>query len=77
MINERLQEGANEMTKMAPPVGVVGLSILGIPISDWVQVATLIYVLLQMHILGKKNLKWYSSMLDWMKEVVNVKRSKG
>ena len=32
-----------EAIQAAPPVSVVGLSLFGVPLSEWVYVATLIY----------------------------------
>lgn len=37
----------NEALKMAPPAGVSVTSFLGVPISDWVYIATIIYILIQ------------------------------
>lgn len=38
---------AEEMVKSGPPLAVVGLTILGLPIGDLVQLVTLVYVVLQ------------------------------
>lgn len=69
MLHNKVGEVASEVIKAAPPVGVVGLNIFGFPIADWVQLAVLIYTLLQMHVLAKKNLGFYQSLLSWLKEV--------
>lgn len=37
----------NELIKMTPPAGVSLTSFLGVPLSDWVYVATIIYILIQ------------------------------
>ena len=44
MNNDNLQD---EVLKMAPPVGVSTLSVLGAPLSDMVYVMTLLYILVQ------------------------------
>lgn len=38
----------NEIVKSTPPIGVSTLSIMGYPLSDWVYIVTILYVLLQM-----------------------------
>ena len=40
-------EIVNEAVKASPPITVVGLSLGGIALQDWVLIATLIYTLLQ------------------------------
>lgn len=35
-----------EVLKIAPPVGVGGLSLLSIPLSDWVLILTMVYTIL-------------------------------
>ena len=40
-------EFRNELIKTAPPAGVSITSFLGVPLSDWVYVATIIYILIQ------------------------------
>ncbi|QGH45084.1 holin superfamily II protein [Ralstonia phage Reminis] len=77
MLHDKVSEAAIELGKNAPPSIVVGLSILGFPIADWVQLAVLIYTLLQMHVLAKKNLGFYQSLLSWLKEVISGSSSKG
>jgi hypothetical protein len=37
--------------KAAPPITVTGLHFFGYPIQDWVALATLVYVLLQIALL--------------------------
>ena len=34
----------DEVIKVVPPVGVSVTSFLGIPLSDWVYIATIIYI---------------------------------
>lgn len=77
MLHDKVGEVTAEVIKAAPPLSVAGLTILGFPISDWVQLAVLIYTLLQMHVLAKKNLGFYQSLLSWLKEVISGSRSKG
>ena len=77
MLHDKVGEATAELIKSAPPLGVVGLSFLGFPIADWVQLAVLVYTLLQMHVLAKKNLGFYQSLLSWLKEVISGSRSKG
>lgn len=44
MNNDNLHE---EVLKIAPPVGVSTLSVLGVPLSDMVYIATILYILVQ------------------------------
>lgn len=74
MLHNKVGEVASEVIKAAPPVTAVGLNVFGFPIADWVQLAVLIYTLLQMHVLAKKNLSFYQSLLSWLKEVRIGKR---
>lgn len=74
MVHEKIGEVASEVIKAAPPITAVGLQFFGYSIADWVQLAVLIYTLLQMHVLAKKNLGFYQSILSWLKEVRLVKR---
>lgn len=41
----------NEIVKTTPPVGVSVLQLMGIPLSDWVYIVTIIYVLVQIYVL--------------------------
>lgn len=59
-------EVVTEVIKNAPPSLVVGLTVLGYPISDWVQLAVLLYTVLQVHVLANKNIDWYRSMVSWL-----------
>lgn len=77
MLDNRVGEVAAESIKAAPSLSVVGLTFLGFPVADWVQLAVLLYTLLQMHVLAKKNIGCYQSLLSWLTEVFNGKRSKG
>lgn len=72
-MQEKVGEVASEVIKATPAVGTVTLTIAGFPIADWVQLAVLAYTLLQMHVLAKKNLGFYQSILSWLKEVFNGK----
>lgn len=44
MNNDNLHD---EVLKMAPPVGVSTLSVLGVPLSDMVYIMTILYILVQ------------------------------
>lgn len=44
MNNDNLHE---EVLKIAPPVGVSTLSVLGVPLSDMVYIMTIMYILVQ------------------------------
>lgn len=35
-------------TKAAPPIAVVGSQLAGIPVADWVQWVTLVYVIIML-----------------------------
>ncbi|QHJ80575.1 MAG: hypothetical protein [Bacteriophage sp.] len=65
-MKDKIGEVATEVIKQVPPLGVVSFTIMGYPIADWVQLATLLYVVLQAHVLCKKNMPWYSSFLRWI-----------
>lgn len=41
----------NEIVKTTPPIGVSALSLMGIPLSDWVYIVTIVYVLIQIYVL--------------------------
>ena len=41
----------NEIAKTTPPIGVSALSLMGIPLSDWVYIVTIVYVLIQIYVL--------------------------
>ncbi|WP_337576164.1 hypothetical protein [Phascolarctobacterium succinatutens] len=41
----------NEIVKTTPPIGVSTLSLMGIPLSDWVYIVTIMYVLIQIWVL--------------------------
>lgn len=38
-------ETLSQVAQASPPVSVAGLTLLGMPIAEWVQLVTLIYVL--------------------------------
>lgn len=42
-----LQEQLADVAKTAPPITVAGLTVAGLPISDWVLMLTALYTLLQ------------------------------
>ncbi|MCK0507903.1 holin [Aromatoleum anaerobium] len=43
MTEHTAQSVARDMMPAAPPVGVAGMSWMGVPLADWVLIATLIY----------------------------------
>lgn len=65
-MREKVADVAAEVAKSGPPIGVVSLTILGYPISEWVQLAVLIYTVMQMHVLAHKNWGWYQSLIRWL-----------
>lgn len=65
-MRDKAVEVAAEVAKATPPVSVVGLNFLGFPISDWVQLAVLLYTLMQMHVLANKSWHWYQSLIRWL-----------
>lgn len=52
-----LQDIAAEAMKSAPPVAVTGALFVGMSISDWVAILTGLYVLLQIGVLVRKELR--------------------
>lgn len=40
-------EVKTELMRLAPPAGVSVTSVLGIPLNDWVYLATIIYIIIQ------------------------------
>jgi len=40
-------EGASYVAKVAPGLGVTGLALFGLPLSEWVYITTILYTLLQ------------------------------
>lgn len=44
---------ADTGAKMAPPMVVSGVTILGLRLEDWVYIATIVYTIMQMHYLMK------------------------
>lgn len=71
-------EVVTEVLKASPPLTMVSLTFLGYPLSDWVQLAVLLYTLLQMHVLANKNVTWYKSLVKWLtRGGKNVADSKG
>ncbi len=59
MLNIEAQAGelVAAATKGSPPLAVTGLAIAGVPLQDWVLVATLVYTVLQIVLLVRKFLK--------------------
>ncbi|MDD2038737.1 hypothetical protein NP572_19570 [Pseudomonas putida] len=52
-----IQEVTAEVVKSAPPLAVTGAMIMGISVSDWAAIVTIIYVSLQIFFLLRKQLK--------------------
>ena len=50
------QDTLTEATKAAPPVIVGGLTLVGVPLSDWLIIATLVYTVLQIVFLVRDKL---------------------
>jgi len=65
-LKEKIAEVIPEVTKQLPPVGVVTLTIAGYPIADIVQLATLVYIIIQVHFLLRKNSERYSTFINWI-----------
>jgi len=74
MVGGKVGEVVVETVKSAPPTIVVSLNILGYSIAEWVQLATLLYIFLQMHVLAAKNVDWYKYLCNFIKEVLRGKR---
>lgn len=51
------QELRDELIRLVPPVGVSATSFMGVPLSDWVYIATIIYILIQCGCLLYKTIK--------------------
>lgn len=51
------QEIRNELVKLSPPAGVSVTSFMGVPLSDWVYITTIIYILVQCGCLLYKTIK--------------------
>lgn len=47
-------EAGMAAAKVAPPVTAAGLTLMGVQLSDWLIIATLIYTLLQVALLLQK-----------------------
>lgn len=74
MVGGKVGELVVETMKATPPTVVVSLNILGYSIAEWVQLATLLYIFLQMHVLAAKNIDWYKYLCKFIKEVIRGKR---
>lgn len=44
---EHAQEASVMAVKAAPPVAVVGATLFGVPLQEWVYILTIIYLVLQ------------------------------
>lgn len=47
-------EQVADVAKAAPPITVTGMTIIGIPVQDWVLLLTLVYTLLQILIIARR-----------------------
>lgn len=47
----------NEVLKMSPAAGVSVTSVMGVPLSDWVYIATILYIIVQSGCLIYKTFK--------------------
>lgn len=65
-MKEKIGEVTAELTKTTPAIGVVGMNFMGYGIADWVQLATLLYIIFQAHILARKHVSWYQSLWSWL-----------
>ena len=52
-----IKETVAEAIKAAPPVGVTGATLMGLPLSDWAIILTIVYTLLQIFLLVRKMVK--------------------
>jgi hypothetical protein len=51
-MNQKMkEETATVLAKSAPPLTVTGMSVFGIPLDEWVYIATLIYLAIQIFVL--------------------------
>ena len=48
------QERLASVAKAAPPITITGMTIVGIPIQDWVLMLTLVYTILQILIIARR-----------------------
>lgn len=46
MSQQTAETGVVMAAKAAPPMTVIGANVAGVPIADWVQYATLVYVVM-------------------------------
>lgn len=76
MINDKVGEVTSELIKSSPASVVASLTFAGYSVADWVQLATLVYILLQVHVLAVKNVEWYGGLWKYIKEVISGKRFK-
>lgn len=68
----------SEVMKVAPPLTVSGLTLFGYSIAEWVQIATLLYIVLQVHYLLRANNKNYNKVINFvLRRKANGVDSKG
>ena len=48
------QEQLASVAKAAPPITITGMTIVGIPVQDWVLIMTLVYTILQILIIARR-----------------------
>lgn len=56
-----MDEFSTDLLKLTPPLGVSATSFLGIPLNEWVYIATIGYVAVQCGCLIYKTYKNYSN----------------
>ena len=57
-----------EAVRLAPPAGVSVTSVMGVPLSDWVYIATIVYIFIQCVCIVHKTFK------KKQEEEINVKK---
>lgn len=58
------QDLKNELIKLSPPAGVSMTTVLGVPLSDWVYIVTIIYTMINCGILLYKTLNKEANDVD-------------
>lgn len=58
------KESLTEAARVVPPVGVTGLTLWGLPVQEWVYVATLVYTVF---LIIEKAPKVLASIKEWFK----------
>ena len=58
----KAQDLVEDTIKASPSVTVVGLTVLGVPVQEWLILATIVYTLLQLYFLLRG--KWWRQRKD-------------